>query len=333
MEPEARVRTALSLGRPDRPPFAWWGHTYAEEWSPRDLAAVTVSRQRAYGWDFVKLQPRASCFAEAFGSEYRRSGDPTAGPVLLRPAVAEPEDWSRLPAVDGAVPALGDQVEALRRVADVLAPSVPVIQTVFSPLMVAAYLVGEDRPQMARELREQPDRVGSALERVAEALAHFAVRSIEAGAAGIFYAISAFASEDLLTAADYQELVLPHDRRVIEAVPAAAWFNVLHLCGPRQRFELSSELDVQAVSWSIHEPGNPSLPEGLSRTGRAVMGGIDQGTTLDRGAAHDVLEQGRDAVATTGGAGILLAPGCSVPPGVPEQNLRAIGASVGVGRA
>ncbi len=265
MDPEARVRAALSLERPDRPPAGWWGHTFQEEWSPRDLAAATVARQRAYGWDFVKLQPRACCFAEAFGSEYRPSGEASAGPVLVRPAVMDPEDWSGLPSVDSTIPALSDQVDALRMVVDELGPAVPVIQTVFSPLTVAGYLVGGDRARMTEELRERPERVGAALGRIGDALADFTVRSVAAGAAGIFYAVSGFASADLLPLAEYERLALPHDHRVMASVPEGSWFNVLHLCGPRIHFELASVLDVQAVSWSVHEPGNPSLAEGRAR--------------------------------------------------------------------
>jgi uroporphyrinogen decarboxylase len=322
-----RVRACLSLERPDRPPFTWWGHTYREEWSPADLAEVTIERQRAFGWDLVKLQPRASCFAEAFGSEYRRSRDGSTSPALVRPAVTEPKDWSRLPTVDAGVAALADQAEALRRVAGAVAP-VPVIQTVFSPLMVAGYLIGEDRPRMARELRERPDDVAPALDRIAEALADLVVRSVEAGAAGVFYAISGFASTDLLSADEYDELVLGSDRRVLDAIPDGAWLNVLHLCGPRQRFDVASLLGLRAVSWSIHERGNPPLAEGLSTTGRAVMGGIDL-ATLAQGSPDEVLQQGRAAVDATAGVGLLLAPGCSVPPGAPEEHLRAIARSVG----
>jgi uroporphyrinogen decarboxylase len=327
MEPQARVRAALSLERPDRPPAGWWGHTFSEEWSPRELAAATVARQRASGWDFVKLQPRACCFAEAFGSEYRPSDRATDGPVLIRPAVTSPEDWSRVPAADAGVPALADQVEALRLVVDALGPSVPVIQTVFSPLTVAGYLIGEDRPRMAGELRRGSGQVEGALARIADALADFAARSVHAGAAGIFFAISGFASADLLSLKEYEDLALPHDRRVLAAVPKSAWFDVLHLCGPRQHFELASALETHAVSWSIHEPGNPSLAEGRARSGRAVMGGIDL-DTLVRGAPEGVLEQGRAAVSSTDATGIILAPGCSVPPGAFEENLRTVLRSV-----
>jgi uroporphyrinogen decarboxylase len=324
MDPQARVRAALSLERPDRPPAGWWGHTYEQEWSASDLAAVTVARQRAYGWDFVKLQPRACCFAQAFGCAYRPSPGFSEAPVQISAAVTRPDDWSALPSVDADVPPLRDQVEALRMVTEELGPTVPVIQTVFSPLTVAGYLLGQDKQRAAVELRERPELVGAALDRIADALADFAARSVAAGAAGIFYAISGYASEDLLTANEYEELALPHDRRVLASLPGEAWFNVLHLCGPRIHFELASALDANAVSWSVHEPGNPSLAEGRARSGRAVMGGLDHTGALVRGAPEEVLAQAREAVSSTQGAGLLLAPGCSVPPEAPEENLRAV---------
>src|SRR5258708_5500326 len=69
-----RVRAAIEMGVADRPPVGAWGHTYREEWSPEALAAITVQRARQFGWVFVKCQPRASSFAEAFGSVYKPAG-------------------------------------------------------------------------------------------------------------------------------------------------------------------------------------------------------------------------------------------------------------------
>lgn len=323
VDPGQRVRTALALGRPDRPPAAWWAHTYREEWSAGDLAAVTIDRHRRFGWDFVKLQPRACCFAQAFGARYERSPARTTAPRPVASLVEGPGDWSRVPAADASVPALADQVEALRRVVEALGPDVPVIQTVFSPLTVAGYLVGEDKSRTASELRSDAGGMQEALARIAETLADFVERSVGAGAAGIFYAISGYASADLLSREEYERLALPHDRRVLEAVPASAWFTVLHLCGPRLHFDLGAELRSAAVSWSIHGPGNPSLAQGRARLGRAVMGGIDH-RGMPEASAEDVLGQGRAAVHDTAGEGLLLTPGCSVPPEAPEANLRAV---------
>ncbi len=324
MEPVDRVRAALALERPDRPPAGWWGHTYEAEWSARDLAGVTVRRQREHAWDFVKLQPRACCFAQAFGAEYRPAVEFRDAPVPARPVVPGPGDWDRIPPVDASAPSLREQVDALRLVVEQIGPSVPVIQTVFSPLTVAGYLVGEDKPRAARELRDRPEDVTPALERIGDALAGFASASIAAGAAGVFYAISGYASADVMSREDYGRLALANDRRVLEALPGAAWCNVLHLCGARVHFDLASTLPAHAVSWSIHGPGNPSLAEGRDRSGRAAMGGLDHDRTMVEGTPSDVLAQRTAAVESTGGRGLLVAPGCSVPPEAPESNLRAV---------
>jgi uroporphyrinogen decarboxylase len=329
VEPVDRVRAALALERPDRLPVAWWGHAYREEWSARDLADVTIRRQRRFSWDFVKLQPRACCFAQAFGAEYRPSVEFRDAPTMVRPVVVEPGDWERVPSAGASAPSLREQVEALRVVAEGLGPSVPVIQTVFSPLTVAGYLVGEDRARAARELLDRPQGVTPVLERIADGVADFAAASVAAGAAGVFYAISGYASADVMSLEDYERLALPHDRRVLEALPDAAWFNVVHLCGARIHFDVASALPVRAVSWSVHEPGTPSLAEGRDRAGRAAMGGLDHIDTLVRGTPREVVAECEAAVESSGGVGVLVAPGCSVPPEAPEENLRAITAGQG----
>ena len=328
MEGSERVRAALAMepldGR-DRPPAAWWAHTYVEEWSPASLARVTLERQRRFGWDFVKLQPRATCFAEAFGATYRPSGRPDRAPALQSQPVSGPEDWEAIAAAapDAGAPALADQTESLSRVVAELDGSVPVMQTVFSPLTVAGYLLGEDRGRAVAELRGRPEVVGAALARIAETLADFAGRSVGAGAAGVFYAVSGYASADLMTDQEYGELALPHDRRVLDAIPPAAWCNVLHLCGGNLHFSLTGDLPSHAVSWSVHDPGNPSLAEGRDLAGRAAMGGVDRVGALVNGSPGLVRDQVLQALEETGGRGLLLAPGCSIPAEAPAGNLAA----------
>jgi len=317
-----RVEAALSLRVGDRPPVGAWGHTYKEEWSPTDLAAATVERARRFGWDFVKFQPRASSFAEAFGSEYRPSGHRLKGPILVKEGVPDVESWSKVAVVNPK--ALDDQVESIGIVARELGPDVPVIQTVFSPLTVAGYLVGKSKSRVLRELRKNPEQVRPALDRIADALVDFSQRSVDAGAAGVFYAISGYASKDALPEPVYRELVLPYDLSVLERLPKEAWFNVVHLCGSNLHFGLSRDLPAQVVSWSIHNQGNPTLAEGRKISGKAVMGGLGQRATLLYGPPPNVEAEARKAVGETGGLGLLLAPGCSVPPRARDANLAAM---------
>ena len=317
-----RVETALAMEVADRPPVGAWGHTYREEWSPDDLAAITVERAQRFGWDFVKFQPRASSFAEAFGSVYHPSGHRLRGPILIRPAVPDLDSWAAVKLVNRQ--ALDDQVESIRLVVRGLGPDVPVIQTVFSPITVGGYLVGKSQSRVVRELRKHPEVVGPALEKIAEALVDFSRRSVEAGAAGIFYAISGYAGRNVMPEDVYRDLVLPDDQAVLRALPAGAWFNVVHLCGSNLNFGLARDLPSHAVSWSIHNQGNPSLAEGREIAGRAVMGGLSQRSTLVYGPAAKIKSEAERAMRETGGRGLLLAPGCSVPPRVRDANLEAV---------
>jgi uroporphyrinogen decarboxylase len=317
------VQAALAGKKGDRPPAGAWGHTYKEEWSPELLAAVTVDRARRQRWDFVKLQPRATFFAEAFGSRYQPSGHSLRGPVLVHAGISDATDasgWSNLKVVDQKV--LDEQVRALALVVGELGDTVPVIQTVFSPITVADYLVGRDKRALVRELRQHPEVLVPALEKIMDALAGFARASVEAGAAGVFYAISGFASPDAMPNQVYDELLFPIDQRFIEALPAQAWFNVLHLCGSHVNMDVARRLPVQAVSYSIHNRGNPSLVEAQKLTGKAVMGGLEQRKVLVGGPSVTIERQVRAAISSTGGRGLLIAPGCSVPTRASEANLR-----------
>jgi uroporphyrinogen decarboxylase len=319
-----RVEAALAMGLADRPPVGAWGHTYREEWVPAELAAVTVERARRFGWDFVKFQPRASCFAEAFGSVYRPSGHSMRAPVLVHAAVPDLESWKTVALVNSK--ALDDQVESIGIAARDLGAGVPVIQTVFSPITVGGYLVGKSQSRVVRELRAHPELVGPALERIGEALVDFSRRSVEAGAAGVFYAVSGYAGRGVMSEDRYREVVLPFDQAVLRALPRSAWFNVLHLCGSNLNFGLSRDLPSHAVSWSVHNQGNPSLAEGRDLAGRAVMGGLSQRATLVYGPPAKIKAEADRAVRETGGRGLLLAPGCSVPPRVRDINLEAMAA-------
>ena len=328
MNGRQRVEAALALDVADRPPVGAWGHTYREEWSPTELAAITIEHAQQFEWDFVKFQPRASSFAEAFGSVYRPAGHRLQGPVLVSEAVPDLEGWAKVAFVNR--PALDDQVESIRIVAKKLGFDVPVMQTVFSPITIAGYLVGKSQSRVVRELRQHPDLVRPALDRIAEVMADFSKRSVDAGASGIFYAISGYASRTAMPEDVYRELVLPLDLAVLEQLPHEAWFNTVHLCGSKLHFDLARDLPVQAVSWSIHNLGTPTLAQGRKISGRAVMGGLGQRKSLLYGPPAEVEAEARRAIADTGGRGLLLAPGCSVPPRARDINLAAMGAAVAV---
>src|SRR5262249_49785737 len=148
-----------------------------------------------------KFQPRATFFAEAFGAAYRSAGHALRAPVIDEAPVRQLSDWNDLKLVNRDV--LDEQVRTLGLVVRGLGDRVPVLQTVFSPLSVASYLVGRENRRLVREMRNSPEIVLPALNRIADALIDFSRRSVDAGAAGIFYAISGFATPDSMPAVVY----------------------------------------------------------------------------------------------------------------------------------
>ena len=319
-----RVRAALDINRADRPAVGLWGHDYVNEWNVSGLAASTAQRALDSGLDFVKFQPRACSFAESLGARYRPSGVSSEGPVLVEPAVRTVNDWESIALEDRLGAALTDQVECIGQLVSALGLEVPVLQTVFSPLTVAAYMIEGDSRLLLEQLQGDEPRLAQGLDRIASMLVRFSAASVEAGAAGIFYAISGYASDDFMTADQYSRLVGPHDVKVLASLPKAAWFNALHLCRSHIHFGLARQYPVQAISWDIHATGNPDLAQGQALSGKAVMGGLSQ-ECLTMPGSEALQRQAVDAAVSVDGRGLLLAAGCSIPPGVPTANLKILG--------
>jgi uroporphyrinogen decarboxylase len=196
------------------------------------------------------------------------------------------------------------------------------MQTVFSPLSVLGRLANGDREAVRGWMQSHADDVHGALDAITSTLADYAKACLSEGADGIFFATTEWGTYDNATWEEYEAFGRPYDLRVLGAA-AGAPFNVLHVCRPHSMLERLIDYPVAAFNWAVHEDGNPSLAEAQELTDRAVMGGVDQVGTLLNGSAADVAGQVRDAVAQTGGWRLLIAPGCSIAPETPPENIRA----------
>jgi len=317
-----RILATLRGAETDRPPISFWGHVYHRESSAEELVAHTLERWQRHRWDWVKLNPRKHYHVEPWGVRYRYSGVPDAKPELAAYPVREPSDWARIGEVAHDGGALGEQIDAVRRLRAALPADVPILATVFTPLAILGELT--EPPTVLREhLVTAPKQVEHALEAVTRVFERYVRELVRAGADGLFLATVDWGCREFVSADDLRRWSRPYDLRLLAAAGSSP-YHALHVCkGGALMFEFA-DYPVGAFSWDVHAPGNPTLAEGLARLRGAVMGGIAHEGALQERDPEIVLSQYRRALEETGGRRWMVAPGCSIAPTTPEANLTAL---------
>ena len=305
MDKIERVTSALKGGEVDRPPCSFWYHFGLQHMPGRDHARAEIDFYRAYDLDFLKVM-----------SDY-----PYPLPRGLESVKTE-EDWKRVEPVASNDRCWTEQLNALSTINGALGKEALFIETIFSPWTTARRLCGPGGLVDARA--RFPELVLHAMDNIAISLADYASEALARGASGIFLSLGA-ATDTVMSAADYSLWGRPFDLKVLEAVREAP-FNVLHIHGERIHFESLLDYPVAAFNWSHYSAG-PSLMEGRTQSGKAVMGGINEAT-----AAHmsgpEIREQVHCTLRDVGQRGLLITPGCSVPTDTPERTLRAVRAAL-----
>src|SRR6266540_7018840 len=234
MSKRARLDAAMRGDQPDRVPWSLWRHFYESESSAQQLADAMVAWQQRYDFDLLKLNPRAQYHVEDWGVRYRYSGGPHDKPERLEYAVKRSDDWGQLQANSPTGGALGEQLDAIRLTRARLGRDLPLVETLFLPLMVAEYLA-ESPEALRRDVEQAPGAVHQALAVIVETFSRFVPRCLEAGADGFFFATT-WATPAKLPAELYAEFGRPYDLQVIDAArQAGASLNVLHVCGDGAR--------------------------------------------------------------------------------------------------
>ncbi len=322
MTPRERVLAALRGEPVDRVPRSFWLHNFATENSAAGLAAETQRLHETFRWDFLKPQSRAQCFAEMWGLTYAPSSERATPYTVTREPLTSAHDVGRLRPADPEAGALGEQLEALRMIRARVGPDIPIIWTVFSPLMVLPFLVRGGRAPALAFLRSDAAAVERGLGAIAETLTAYARACLAAGADGLFYATNV-ATRALLSATECRRFQRPFDLGILAAVEGAP-FNLVHVCGEDVLFDEFVDYPVTAFSWALL-PGNPSLKDGQRHTGRAVVGGLPAKPYIAAMTAVALVERAKAAVGEMRGRWLLLGPDCSINPDTPEPLLHAVG--------
>lgn len=333
-----RVDAALRGNTVDRVPVTAWRHFLEQEGSPDTLADVSLHHFHHFDWDWLKVNPRATYYAEAWGNQYDFAHYDSVLPRFIQGPINTPADLEKIQEISATDGVFAEQLELTQLIKAGIGDA-HFVQTVFSPLSVLAFLVA--RPQqngiqaavqaqyvgLHQFIRENPQGVHAALKNIATTLGKYATASVNAGASGLFFAIVKLARQGILTEQEFAEFGVPYDLQVLQAVQDAP-FNLLHICGPRVYFDLAATYPVHALNWATVNQDNPTVGQAQHQTKQALIGGVDELGALQTGTPDQVIQEAQLAIASTNGRHLLLTPGCGTNIDVPDANLHALRRSV-----
>jgi uroporphyrinogen decarboxylase len=324
-----RLRALREGITPDRPPVALWRHFYKDEDDLDNFVEAMVGWQRQYDWDFLKINPRASYHYEPWGVVMRPSPDQETKPERIRFPIQHPNDWQKISVLPATHPLFDFQLRAVSRIRKLLPPPFPLVMTVFNPISIIGDMVPSEEVLISH-LHDCPDFVQAALGAITTTFTKLVHEFRNAGADGLFFATTQWASQDRLTLEELERLVLPHDRAVWAAAGTEA-FNVLHVCDRNIHLGAYRDFAAALVNWDVALPGNPTLHEGHDLLQRPVLGGIHHETDLQRDTPDATLERTKRLIADNRDLPFAVGPGCAIPVTTPHENVAAVRAAVDAG--
>lgn len=316
-----RISRLLSGDEIDRPPVSAWKHFYENELSAEGLATEMLGFQKKFDWDLMKINPRASYYVEGWGTKFKYSGSPEAKPVQVSTAVKTAEAWLKVGPLDVRTGSFGEQLKAVDMIKEGLEGKLDFVQTVFSPLSVAADLT--DSNEAFVDLMNSGKNLESALENITVTLEKYVEELVKIGVTGIFFATTEWATRRRISEEQYLRYGREYDLRVL-AKARPAKFNILHVCKEYNMLPLFKDYPVDILSWNKHDEGNLDFRQADNLFSQVFLGGIDHNTTLVNGDPEEVNSQAKEAFADAGDHPLILAPGCTIRIGTPEANLQAL---------
>lgn len=326
---QQRFEAQLAGEVADRPSISAWNHILEAEQDGQQLAVATVDFAKKYDWDWLKLNPKATYLAEAWGNTYDFDDYEWVFPKETSRKIYKPQHIESVQVLTVADnKSLQEQLDFIKAVHKDL-PHVPKLQTVFSPLTVLLFLAGRGfyvnhqihgskTPITLEALFTQHKELAhQALRAIAETMATYAVATVEAGAAGLFYATTGTAHKKMFSEQQFDEFSKQYDFVVLDAIRGAQ--TILHTCGEYADPARFNQYPIKGISWDTLATGNPNLQAKLQHT---KVGGVDH-QVFDSGKEQIVYEQTVAALDAMADQPFLLAPNCAVSPNASHKALAA----------
>ncbi len=323
--PRERLAMILAGEQPDRYAVSMWRHFFHLESTIDGTVDAMVHFQNEFNWDFMKINPRADFHIEDWGFRQTFSTDEFTKHRKDHYPIQTPDDWRTIRPLDPTDGILGDHLRVIEKIRKRVGPDLPLFMTLFTPLAVAGRLI-ERNEDLIAHLRSHPEIVQPALEAITTTFTRYASEIRNAGADGLFYATTHFASSDMMTWDEYRTWGIPYDRPVIEATESDAT-NILHVCDTNAFVtQLAEEkYPAQILSWNAYSPTNLPLDKAYTNiTDYVIASGVDDLAWLQLSEPDEVSYLVSELTERYAPERLIVAPTCAIPPETPADNLRAV---------
>ena len=320
-----RIEMIIAGEKPDRFAGSVWRHFFHKENNARGTAEAMIDFQKMFDWDFIKINPRADYHVEDWGMKQKWSRDEFKKHEKIEFPIKNIQDWKKIDVLPLSSKALAEHLKVVSLIKKGVGKEVPILMTMFTPLAIAGRMV-PDRKMLVAHLREEPELIHAVLDRIAETFSKYATELRNAGADGLFFATTQWASEDMITWEEYQIFGIPYDLKVIESSSDGA-INLFHVCASNNYLSKLAEIDYhcQLYNWDSDDPTNIPLDKAYDLLkGKVLVGGIDMNGWLLHCDPLEIKEQVRRIKEKHDPSRVIIGPGCAIPPEVPMENLKAI---------
>lgn len=320
-----RIEAILRGDRPDRFAASFWRHFFHGEGTPEGTVEAMWSFQQRFDWDFMKINPRADYHIEDWGFRHEFSRHEFQKHRKLAYPVNGPEDWAKIEPLAMTAPTLAEHLRVIAALRKKCGPDLPIFMTVFTPLAIAGRMV-PDNQTMVTYLRTVPEVVLNALEAITRTFEQYAAEIRNAGADGLFYATTSWASSDLLSWSEYQRFGVPYDLRVIRAAGGDA-LNLFHVCASNNYLRELVALPYPAtlLNWDSSDPTNLPLDKAVTALpDRVMVGGVDYQGWLLRSEPDEMPHFIDEIKRRFDPSRVIIGPGCAIAPETSMENLQAI---------
>lgn len=325
MTPKERIDAIIRGQACDRPAvtpiFMAWaanfvGRTYRDYYLDGDvLAEAQLAVTRAFNLDQASAISDPWREASAYGMEFEYPEHGVGKPKA--PLLQSPDDLRRIKPFDiENAERPRQRVESVRRMAEAVGRTHSVLGWVEGPLAEYADLRGVE--SMFMDLIDNPHMYVDVVGTLIDNEVRFARAQVAAGAdmVGIGDAVASLISPEM-----YQTYVLPYEKKLIDAIHEAGATTKLHICGDISRniaLMAQSGTDMIDVDWMV------PLDQARAAVGQDITlcGNFDPSAVLLQGTPQEVADAAGRCI-DMAGKRFILQPGCEVPPGTPQANIRA----------